>query len=1480
MFRHWLRRSGPERTARIAPQAEWLEPRLLYSADAASLLGVDAALLPAVQQRSLDASFEYEGDTGATVQAAATPQQVRAAYALTPLQFEADAGQLGAGVDVAASGLGYGVRLGGGQAELLLRGADAPVRLELVGADPGTAVGQDLLPTRSNSLVGNDPAKWTTDIANYGSVLYRGVYEGIDVRYYGNQERLEYDFLLAAGADASQLRLRFHGTDDVRLDAHGDLVLGVAGSEREVRFQAPVSYQQGPGGREAVASRYQLQADGTVRIVVGAYDSTRALVVDPVLSHASYLGDSGQDSALGVAIGGDGCVYVTGQTSSTAGAFGTRLGTGADNSESYVAKFSADLTSLLWATRVGGSNLEQGNAIAVDAGGNAVVTGWTRSGDFAVTAGADQSARSGSQLQEAFVYKLNADGNALVFSTYFGSTGNTDSGHAVTLDGAGNIFVAGTVSGGSDNAFLNRYTAAGASVYKLQYGGSGNEAASGIAVDSAGHVYIAGDTLSTDNVTLNGAQPTRPGGGDGFLARYDAAGTLDYATYLGTTKDDWVTGLAADDSGRAYLVGRTKEPSGLATTAGAFATTLPAHQAGYLRIYDTTQTGAASLAYSTLIGGSKDSTGTVSTSVIDSPTGVAVNGGRVAIVGHTDASDFPTTPDAYSRTNTSGDTGFLLVLAPQAGGSNDLAYGTYYGTGLTTGGLAWSGSKVVLVGSTGTTSGLTTADGWQPASGGGGEGVVAMFSGLGNTAPMLSGANDLAAQREDAASSGTRVSDLVAARIADVDSGALAGIAVTAVDSSHGSWQFSTNGGSSWSALASPAAGSGLLLNADAQTRVRFVPAANYAGSSTITFRAWDRTTGSAGTVVAIPRTGGGSAFSNATATAAANVLAVDDAPVRTAGALNPVTVAERTAAVALGLGTLAYAPGGGSDEAVQSLSIVVTGLPGSVGTIQLADGTPVVAGNSYTLAQLQTLRFLAGRTGTATFTFDVKDDGGTANGGQDRLAQSLSLTVTNVAPVLSGANPMTWLEDLPGDGVPVSDLVAGKVTDGGGAWGIAVVGMPAGDIGGTWQYSVDGGTTWLALGGTPLGSRLLGPDARVRFVGDAGENVNGAIPGFTFRAWDGSSGASGGLANTATVGGTTAFSTATATASPYVTPVNDIPVRFDTTTLAFLPAPADVTVTEGTLGTTSLGLGYLEYVPGYAYDEYYDQTLSYAVTGLPTGIGTVFLADGTTAVTAGTSYSLAQIQGMRFKPGAGVQSGSGLLTWSVKDDAGTANGGVDTLVDQVRIVVRNVAPTLAGSNAMPSILEDAQSAGMLVSDLVRNTSNTSSIAVTAADGAGGGIWQWTSDGGSTWNSLAGASTANAVLLAGDGQWRVRFLPSANWNSSLAGTAPGITLRAWDRSSGTAGATADATLSGGSTPFSATTATATISVTPVNDAPLRADAPGVAFSPLVLLDGSPRTSLGLGAASFGPGGAADESGQTVFNAFTITSLPSGLKRAV
>ncbi|MCA1619697.1 MAG: SBBP repeat-containing protein [Acidobacteria bacterium] len=282
--------------------------------------------------------------------------------------------------------------------------------MKLVGAgDAPEAVGVGELPGKSNYLRGSDPAAWRTGVASFSGVEYRGVYDGIDLVYYGNQRQLEYDFRLAPGADPRRVRLGFEGQTSLRVDAGGDLVLGAPGGG-EVRQQKPYAYQEEADGRRVeVASRYVLKGKGRVGFEVGAYDTARPLVIDPVLAYSTYLGGGGSnDTARGVAVDAAGNAYVTGETISTdfpatAGAAQTTFG--GFNYDAYVTKLNAAGTAVVYSTFLGGSRNDNGYAVAVDAAGDAYVVGSTASLGFPTTAGAFQTARNGQG--DGFVSKIH-----------------------------------------------------------------------------------------------------------------------------------------------------------------------------------------------------------------------------------------------------------------------------------------------------------------------------------------------------------------------------------------------------------------------------------------------------------------------------------------------------------------------------------------------------------------------------------------------------------------------------------------------------------------------------------------------------------------------------------------------------------------------------------------------------------------------------------------------------------------------------------------------------------------------------------------------------------------------------------------------------------------------------------------------------------------------------------------------------------------
>src|SRR5580692_1612502 len=369
-------------------------------------------------------------------------------YGKLPLSFEANHGQTDNKVKFLSRGHGYSLFLTGNEAVIALKktppqtketkllprrelaeklkgGAEAVtiVRMQLAGANAVPRVGgAKELPGKVNYFIGNDPASWRTNVPTYAKVKFEGVYPGIDLVYYGNQGQLEYDFVVAHGVDPNQIRLKFEGAGKLRLDEKGDLLLGSAGEE--VRFEKPVVYQEVAGRQQAVEGGYMLASGNRIGFQLGEYDHSQPLVIDPVLSYSTYLGGGGFDSGKGIAVDASGNAYVTGLTTSTnfpsANPIQSTLG-GAENA--FVTKINPTGSALVYSTYLGGNNVDYGSGIAVDAAGNAYVTGGTTSTNFP-TANALQATLGGSA--NAFVSEINASGSALVYSTYLGGSGGDE----------------------------------------------------------------------------------------------------------------------------------------------------------------------------------------------------------------------------------------------------------------------------------------------------------------------------------------------------------------------------------------------------------------------------------------------------------------------------------------------------------------------------------------------------------------------------------------------------------------------------------------------------------------------------------------------------------------------------------------------------------------------------------------------------------------------------------------------------------------------------------------------------------------------------------------------------------------------------------------------------------------------------------------------------------------------------------------------
>jgi hypothetical protein len=636
-----------------------------------------------------------------------TAGQLQAAYGQLPLSFEANQGQADSRVQFLSRGQGYALFLTSTEAVLSLQQPPAPgarimgpsqapwdtvLRLQLAGGNPNPSIeGVNPLADTSNYFEGNDPRHWHTNIPTYAKVAYHDVYAGIDLVYYGNQQQLEYDFTVAPGADPNVIRLNVSGAQTMALDSQGNLVLSTAGGD--VIEHAPVLYQDSAEGRQPISGRFVLEGAHQVGFAVGAYDRARPLVIDPKLAYSTYLGGStsGFEFGSGIAVDAAGNAYVVGLTTSsdfptTAGAFQTTLRSSQGNA--FVTKLNAGGTALVYSTYLGGSEQDAGLRIAVNAAGNAYVTGGTSSSNFPTTTNAFQT-RLGSIQGNAFVTKLSPSGASLVYSTYLGGSGS-DTGTGIAVDAAGSAYVTGSTSShnfpttsgafqatlrGSTNGFVTKLSPAGASlIYSTYIGGNASDFPSGLALDAAGDAYITGNTTSSNFPVTPGAfQTALLGGraGNAFVAKLNAGGTaLVYSTYLGGNGGngggDLGSGIAVDAAGNAYVTGSTAS-SNFPTTAGAFQKTLA--NSGGNAFVTKVNVGGTALVYSTFLGGT----------ALDDGFGIAVDAvGDAYVAGQTSSPDFPTTAGAFQTKKAGTQNAFLTKLNP---GGTALLYSTYLGGG-------------------------------------------------------------------------------------------------------------------------------------------------------------------------------------------------------------------------------------------------------------------------------------------------------------------------------------------------------------------------------------------------------------------------------------------------------------------------------------------------------------------------------------------------------------------------------------------------------------------------------------------------------------------------------------------------------------------------------------------------------------------------------------------------------------------------------
>jgi len=520
------------------------------------------------------------------------PEKVKAqalvSYGKLPLSFEENRGQTEARVRFLSHGKNYTILLSPSEVFLNLQSMGkagvrkSAVRMSFPGAGLSPSItGAERQTVLSSYFLGNDHSRWVTGAPNYARVHYGELYPGVDLTFYGNQGQLEYDFVLAPGANPSAIGLKFDGIAGLRIDDGGDLVISTA--DGEIRQHKPVVYQESAGGWENIEGRYVIQARNQVGFEIARFDTSRPLVIDPILSFATYLGSPGEDvfglssaattaSYPAVAVDPQGNVYIAGYNGGTAADFtghpailtstGPEPGGGA---EVFVVKMNSTGTALLYSVVFGGGLTDVAGGIAVDTAGKAYITGYTSSTNFPITTGAPQTALNGGI--NAFVTKVNAAGTALVYSTFLGGSGNFW-GRGIAVDPSGNAYVTGTaaasgsipfplvspLSSTPSAGFLTKVDAAGTGFAYSTYLAAG--IGYGIAVDANADAYVTGSTGTATTAT-----PAQ-----GYVLKVNAGGSsIGYGpVFLGSSGASLQTigfGIAVDSQTNAYATGMTNDPS-------------------------------------------------------------------------------------------------------------------------------------------------------------------------------------------------------------------------------------------------------------------------------------------------------------------------------------------------------------------------------------------------------------------------------------------------------------------------------------------------------------------------------------------------------------------------------------------------------------------------------------------------------------------------------------------------------------------------------------------------------------------------------------------------------------------------------------------------------------------------------------------------------------------------------------------------------
>jgi uncharacterized protein (TIGR03437 family) len=645
--------------------------------------------------------------------------------------FEPNLGQAEEGISYLARGGRYTLAFQPEGVALYLAGEQRPsLRLRFPGANRTPRL-EAIAPLGSstNYLLGDDPEGWVSSVPSYDRLLYRDLYPGIDLLWYGNGRWIEYDFLVAPGADPKQIgmvleEVKAEGKNWV--DPSGNLHAGRG--EKAWMLRAPTIYQpplgegvdpvgepaptrsrlpSPPEGSRHVEGSYDLQENGEIRFALGEYDVTRPLVIDPVLEFSTYFGGTGMDVANVVRVDRSGNIYLAGETESIN--FPTRTGlssTLGGSSDGFVVKLNPSGTAILFSTFLGGRN--PGDRIwdlQVDEMGRILVCGETNSLNFPVTEDAAQRFFRGNT--DGFLSILTPDGRTLAYSTYLGGS-LQDIAYGLALEEGGSVVLTGQTRSsnfptrralqpdllGASDVFLTRIDKHGELQLSTHLGGpdldpsgTGEEIGYSIAVDPEGNIYLAGLTGSPGFPTVRAVQPRFGGVEDGFVCKLAPSGeTILYSTFLGSSRSDTLRGLAVDSFGQAHVTG--------STFFADYPTASPL-QPNYRGNTDAFVTKLSArgdrLLFSTFLGGTgPENIGTLRSTVPSSALAID-RVGNLYLAGKTGSRDFPMVAPLQGELHGDSDS-YLSVIDP-AGSS--LLFSTFFGSRFT--GINWVDERALGV---------------------------------------------------------------------------------------------------------------------------------------------------------------------------------------------------------------------------------------------------------------------------------------------------------------------------------------------------------------------------------------------------------------------------------------------------------------------------------------------------------------------------------------------------------------------------------------------------------------------------------------------------------------------------------------------------------------------------------------------------------------------------------------------------------------